>query len=549
MASVRRVETLCKVAAQTMSIAFLLSWGGLAFAGERGGAPPGSAEGSAPIPGALMFETKALSLTRQDAAYLALLNSRDVKIERLNPEILGTEIRRESATFHPTFSLESSTSQSKSGGGSLLGGAATPEGETVNWSSGLKAKLISGAVASLDFTNSKTDTNNGFLTLNPQYSSNLVFNLTQPLLKDFGPRINRTRIKLAENNLSISRYQLQTKVASVLVDVETTYWELVMGFKDQEIRRRSLELTQRLADKTRDLVREGMLPETALLQADASVIQREGDLQVATGVLKDTLGRLQDILNLDPRTDVQIVPVDQPTLEVPEVDPGQAVRDALTRRPELPQAKLELKNRNLSLDLAKNQTLPQLNLFFSYGVSGLAGTSTNASRVPILQSFLAFVGSPPAQQVGGYGTSLDNLISGDFPTWKVGVNLSVPLGNVAAESQLRKASLEVQKASLTLKDVEQKITLEVERGGRQIQTLRKAIDGSGALREQTKRRLEMLQEQFELGLASMSAVLEAEKDLATAEREEWRTIVEYNKALVLFDRATGATLEKYRVEF
>ena len=543
MVTRRDVETWFRVAVCGIWVA-ALSWGGPALAGEGANAPPPSVEGVTPISGDLTFETKALPLTRQDAAYLALLNSRDVKIERLGLEILETEIRKERAVFHPTFSLESSTSQSKASGGSLLAGSQTVEGDSVNWSSGLKAKLITGAVASLDFTNSRVDNNSVFLTINPQYTSNLALTLTQPLLKDFGPQINRTRIKLAENNVTISRYQLQSKVANVLADVETTYWELVLEFKDQDIRRRSLELTQRLAERTRDLVREGFLPETATLQAEASVVQRESELQAATGALRDTLSRLQDILNLDPKADVQIVPVDQPTLEVPKVDPEQAVKDALARRPELPQAKLELKNRNLSLDLAKNQTLPQLNLFFSYGLSGLAGPTRTISPIPFVQNIFA----PSPTIVGGYGTALENLFSGDTPAWKVGLNLTVPLGNVAAESQLRKANLEVEKASRTIKDVEGRIAVEVERLTRQLQTLRKAIDAGRAVREQTGRRLEMTQEQFELGLAPMSAVLEAQRDLAGVEREEWRAIVDYNKALVLFDKATGATLEKYRVE-
>jgi HAE1 family hydrophobic/amphiphilic exporter-1 len=523
--------------------------GGRALAAE--GTSPVPPPGADPVPlsASMSFETKALLLTRQDAAYLALLNSRDVRIERLVPDIQATESRRERAAFHPIFSMESSTSRSQTAAGTILAGSSTPEVDTVNWSSGLRARLISGAVASLDFTNSRINSNSAFLTLNPQYSSNLILTLTQPLLKDFGPSINKIRIKLADNSAAISRYQLRTKIASVLADVENTYWELVLGLKDQGIRRKSLELTRRLAEKTRDLVREGFLPETATLQADASVAQRESDLELAANTVRDTLGRLQDILNLDPKTDVQIVPVDQPTLDAPKVDAEQAVKEALTRRPELPQAKLDLKNRGLNLEFAKNQVLPQLNLFFSYGLGGLAGDATTFNSNPFVQSVIAQQSIPPSSLVGGYGTSLENLFSGNFPSWRVGLSLSVPLGNEAAQSQLRKATLEAEKAALTVKDVERKIVVEVERLARQLQSLRKAINAVQAVREQTSRRLEMTQEQFNLGLAPMSAVLEAERDLATAEREEWRTIVDYNKVLVLFDKATGETLEKYRVEF
>jgi outer membrane protein len=541
-------RTRRRVMAQGLWVCVVLA-SGRALAADGVNPVPPPETGPVPLSASMSFETKALLLTRQDAAYLALLNSRDVRIERLAPDIQDTEGRRERAAFHPIFSMESSTSRSQTAAGTILAGSTSPEIDTVNWSSGLRAKLISGAVASLDFTNSRVNSNSAFLTLNPQYSSNLVLTLTQPLLKDFGPSVNKIRIKLADNSAVISRYQLRTKIATVLADVESTYWELVLGLKDQDVRRKSLELTRRLAEKTRDLVREGFLPETATLQADTSIAQRESDLQLASNTARDALGRLQDILNLDPKADVQIVPVDQPTLDAPKVDAEQAVKNALARRPELPQAKLDLRNRGLNLEFAKNQVLPQLNLFFSYGLGGLAGDATSFNSNPFVQSVFAQQAIPPSSLVGGYGTSLENLFSGSYPSWRVGLNLSVPIGNEAAQSQLRKATLEAERAALIVKDVERKIVVEVERLARQLQSLRTAINGVQAVRAQTGRRLEMTQEQFNLGLAPMSAVLEAERDLATAEREEWRTIVDYNKVLAMFDRATGETLEKYRVEF
>jgi len=69
-----------------------------------------------------------------------------------------------------------------------------------------------------------------------------------------------------------------------------------------------------------------------------------------------------------------------------------------------------------------------------------------------------------------------------------------------------------------------------------------------AFREQALKRVEMTRDQFELGLASLSAVVEAQRDLITAEQEEWKAVVDYNKILVQFDRATGSMLDKYRVD-
>src|SRR5215470_8755053 len=79
--------------------------GDLSVAAEGTSIAPAPAPSGAPIPSVLTFETRVLPLTRQDAAYLALLNSRDVKIERLGSDILKTAIRTERGVFDPTFSM------------------------------------------------------------------------------------------------------------------------------------------------------------------------------------------------------------------------------------------------------------------------------------------------------------------------------------------------------------------------------------------------------------------------------------------------------------
>ena len=330
-----------------------------------GAVPPAAAQGLVAAQG------EALRFTRDDVAYLALLNSRDLKVERFNTRIVEQEVPSERSTFHPVVSLESSEAQSKNLAGSALSGASTIENETTSWSSGVRARLISGATASLEFTNSRLESNSQFLTINPQYQSSLVLGLTQPLLKGFGPSVNSWRIKVAENNVGISRHQLQVRVASILADVENTYWDLTMAFRNVEIRERSLELTRLLAKRTEELVSEGILPETALLQAKTSVLQREGDLLVSQNTRRDMARRLQDLLNFAPGGDPLIVPLDRPTTEPKSVDVAQAVKDALAQRPELPQARLDLKNRDVLLGVARNQLLPQLNLFGTYGWSGV----------------------------------------------------------------------------------------------------------------------------------------------------------------------------------
>jgi len=489
---------------------------------------------------------EVLFLTLQDAAHLALSNNPEIKTERLTPLIREEEIRGERAAFHPVFTAEGSTERTEIQTSSQLAGSTTLETENIDFNSGIRTRFTTGTVASLEFLNRRTESNSSFQLLSPVYTPSLVFTLTQPLLKNFGLGVNQTRIKIAENNLRGSRHQLQLTVANILTDVENAYWELVMTLRELELRRRALELTQRLAQSTRERVAEGRLPEIALLQARTTVLEKEGDVIRAESVMKDAMKRLKDLLSLDPDANRVMVPLDQPTSDVKQIDVNQALRGALLKRPELQQAKLDRQNKNLAYHFARNHVLPQLDIFGSVGLSGLAGTPALPGQQ--VQTILGPT-TVPSSSEGGYGTGLKNLFSGSYPTWKIGITLTIPIGNVQARSEFRKAGLDLEKAERTIAIVERRIALEVETLAYQFPSALKLIEVAKALREQVQRQLEMAQEQFQLGLVPMTAVIEAQRELTSAERGELKAIIDYNRLLALFDKTTGAILEKFRVEF
>jgi outer membrane protein TolC len=123
------------------------------------------------------------------------------------------------------------------------------------------------------------------------------------------------------------------------------------------------------------------------------------------------------------------------------------------------------------------------------------------------------------------------------------------LGNQAARSEAAKSRLEVEKSRLFLQALEQKITLEVESVARGIGTSVRAVEGARALRNLAQRRLTMAQEGLELGVASVTDVIEAQKDLHLVERDELRASIDYQKALVVWEKSTGRVLERFHIEF
>lgn len=121
-------------------------------------------------------------------------------------------------------------------------------------------------------------------------------------------------------------------------------------------------------------------------------------------------------------------------------------------------------------------------------------------------------------------------------------------GPIYPDPSPAKARLEVEKTVLALQALERRIALEVEKVAREIKTAFKAVEGARGLRELAERKLQMAQEGFEVGVSPVTAVLEAQRDLALTQRNELKAVIGYNKLLTLLDKATGSALEKFYME-
>jgi len=493
-------------------------------------------------------------LSLYQGVLLALQNNLDVRLERLTPLIGQEEVRKEAGVFFsPRVSVDAGGDRSLRPTGTVLAGAQILETQNVDLNTGVSMRSNTGGVVSLDFRNKRFESNSAFQTFDPQYTAELALTLTHPLLKNFGIGVNSTRLKIAQNSAEMSKHQLKSVVISLISDVQQTYWDLVMARSDLTARRQSIEVTQYLQKRAEEMVAGKRLPAIAILQAKSAVLEREIDLVAAENAFEDAQERLKSLLNLRTVVDpprLVIVPTDPPTFQLRTVAVEDGLKSALANRPELLQAKLEQENRALGVNAAKNQMLPEVNFVGSVGLSGLSGSpsdfpfsSVTIGGVPIETSLAdnrnAFE--------GGYGEALSKLFSGSFVSYKVGLSVQIPLGNQSARSEVARARLEAEKARGLVQSVEQKIALEVDRVARAVNGSAKAIEGVKGLRELAERKLQMAQDGLNLGVSSVTDVLEAEKNLTLAKRDELKVLIDYQKRLILWERVTSATLEHFQI--
>ena len=517
-------------------------------------------------------------LSVKEAITLALENNMDVMVDKFNPRIKGEDITNEKAKFDPTYYLKVTTDVSLKPSGSSLAGADVVVNKNLSWDTGFKGKILSGATYSLDFTNKRTRTNSSFSSLNPQYVTEIKLNVTQPLLKNFGIDVNSTDIKIAKNNKDISLNQFKDTVMTTISDVENTYWDLVFSIEDYKVNQLSLKRAEDFLERTKKQVEVGTLAPIDITEAEAEVAKREEGIIIAEANIKNAEDKIKRLINIkgdDNVWETQIIPTDQPVFAAEDFNLEECIKTAFTRRPDYLQALADLENKEIALKFAKNQLLPSLDFIGSLGYNGLSGKKqpsafgNSSEKTFVLEpkgkpkiikgekvyekfSLTEIEPEPFDRRANPLGESYEMALQGirsrDNFSWLIGLQLEIPLGNRAAKSNFTKKTLDSEKAVTGLSSLRQKITVEMRNKVRDVRTNLERIKATRKARELAVKKLEAEEKKYEVGMSTNHQVLEFQEDLAAAEANELKAVIDYNKSLISVEKSKGTILEKNEIK-
>ena len=470
-------------------------------------------------------EDRGLSLTLQDCIKRALQNNLEIRMEEFTPKISEAEIIQEKSKFDPVALLAVSQSKSLIESTTFLQGIFGKEDKFflqkgINLNFSLAARLITGGKSELSFSNGSSETNSIFQFVNPAYRTDLTFSITQPLLRNFGIDLNRSKIKIASNNRLLSLDQFRDRASRVVCGVEESYWGLILSKKLFEVKKKSLQLAENLLERNKALVEIGRLPQVEILQAQVGVATREEEVIIAESKVKDVEDILKELLSL-PLKGQGIIPAEQPTFEPVQADLEKSLETAFQNRPDYHEATVNMDNLEILTRVAKNQMLPGVDIKASYGLNGIDGKNAK---------------------------TWGKLDDADTYAWAVGLNIEVPLGNRWAKNEFSKRKLEKNKATLLLEGLKQRIEVEVREASREVNTCLKRIEATRQAKLLAEQRLKAEEERLQLGLTTTVEVLRFQEGLAQAEAREITAIIDYHRAWVNLSKATGTALEKNKVE-
>ncbi|MBM3890559.1 MAG: TolC family protein, partial [Verrucomicrobia bacterium] len=391
------------------------------------------------LPGSVNPNLAKRYMTITDCVQAALTQNLNISIERLTPMISAADVLTAEGIFDVNWvtSLKEEETD-RPGGFQFLQGNVIQQDplstRTYTFEEGLGGLTPLGTKWNVGFEGNRLQSTSFDSSAGPQWQTFFGFQVTQPLAKGFGWDVNTTQIRLARKTQDISYQQFVQRVMDVVSTVKQAYYDMIYSIENVKVKEQSLDLAKRFLEESRKRMEVGTMARLDIVQAEAEVAQREGDLIDAQRALEVLQTNFKQLIssNVLPLRQVMIVPVDRASVVPTPIDPLGSMRLGLENRPEYLQRKLELERNHIQLKYYKNQLLPQVDLAASYGYGSLrqGGSSQDFSQ---------------------FEKNWEDIGDGKFPSWSAGLTITVPLGNTTARGTYRHWKLAVEQALLGLK--------------------------------------------------------------------------------------------------
>ncbi len=448
----------------------------------------------------------AVNLTLKEAIRIVFERNLDLKVELYNPAMAEADIRRSLGIYDPLAFLGASYNRSNATN-TLTFSPQEIDEAFVN--AGISQLLPTGTLVEVTADSGRIDNSARF------YTNAVNLAVSQPLWRNSGREVTELEINVSRLGKEESLERFRTRLSDTVAQLRNDYFGLYNLREVLAVRKSSLALANTILEETKGRVRAGVLPAMEILNAEFVASTREKEVIDAERAVRDQMDVLRVTLQLDPG--VEIVLADGPYRESYPVSPDAALALALQNRPELAAQRSAIRITDLQQRVARNQTLPDLLLTANLGAGG------DDRR---------------------FMRGLEKTASAEDPSWGVGLQISYPLGNRAAENSYIRSRLAMEQAQTQLQNLEAGISRDVKAAARLVESSYKQIEVTSRGRAYAEERLRAFEKRHAVGLATTKDVFDVEEDLVTAKGAQIQALVDYNNAITRLWRATGEILER-----
>jgi outer membrane protein len=546
-----------------------------------------------------------LELSVQDAVELALENSMDIVVARYNPwfadtDILATEagalpqgIQGEDViystanipflTLDPTITTSLGFADvstpvnnpfiSGTGTTSLTGLISHQSQYNTQYSQG----FTTGTTVTAAWDNTRSSSSSPENFFNPSVQSSLTVTFQQQLLNGFGLFQNRRNITIAKNNRKLADYAFEQQAITTVTNTIIAYWELVYARENVKVEEQAVTVSTKFYGDNKKQLEIGTMAPLDVTTAESELATDRQNLIVAQTTQLQDEQVLKNAISRDPLSptlaNVEIIPTDQPN--PPEAVEAatfeDAVKEAFTKRPDLLEQDMNVKNAAINTRATQYALLPTATLTAQYSSTGLAGNSPiitgttttagaalvgangqpvtvldmNGVPVEVFEPSTAEVANGTSHQ--GFGTAQSQIFHNQFPNYLAYLNLQIPIRNRAAQATNQRAILTQRQIQAQMQQLRNAALLDVRETYIALVQDRAQVQAASKARELEQQTFDAEQKKYQLGASTVYQVILKQRDLISAQGTELRALANLQEAKANYERAVGRTLEVNRV--
>lgn len=466
--------------------------------------------------------------------YLALKYSNQIRIAAEDPLIRETAIAEADSNFDWTKYVNSSwedTSQPTSN--SLVAGANVDrfEDHIFQAAAGIRRNTRTGGQLDISQRFGYQDNNSEFFIPGDQATGQLTLSYSQPLLRGRGLAYNNSLVLLAQIDSEVAMDEFRATLQDHLLEVARAYWLL---YQERAVLAQQVKLflkTEQVVDVLRQ--RQGIdAQRTQYVLASSALATRRSDLIRSRTSVINAETRLRGLINapeLSNSDQVELVPSEFPTLNFMEVSLRNEIQVSLQNRPEVHAAIKQVRAGATRLGIAQHELLPALNLVTQAFANGLQGDSD-------------------------FGRAFTDQFTEGAPSYSVGLNYELPVGNRLAKARLRRRQIELRQLERQYAQALEAIQVEVDIAVREMVTSyaevkarRVALKAAEAEAATIEARWRNLIDGSGNSSLNLESLLDAQERVTLAEGEYVTSLLTLNLASINLRKANGTLLQSENV--
>lgn len=474
-------------------------------------------------------------LSLGDAKRYALDNATSVRTAEASYRAASGSRRKEAGYFDPSLFFTFNHLNIQAPTASFFAGANVLSSKQDSLNGGLVWNLPTGTTVVLSLNTVRLETNSAFASLNPQYTAFGMIAFRQPLMGGLWVSSMKNLTK-ADYDLDAAKARYDQEVLATETQVEQTYWDLYAAERDYAVQKLIRDRAEAFLTETQTRAKTGLIGPNQVANARTFLAEQEILLLESEERLDRLSDQLASLIGKRPEDgSARFLAADDPPSEFSVGEVNEMIALAEERNLGIQAVKAEVEGRRALSNAAFWQALPQVDLIGSFGGNGLTGTPQD----------VVFNGTtlPRSTRSGSLGNAINSAAKREFPTWNIGVNVSIPIGLRSGLAERDRLEAEVAIADQRRIQAERLLEELVRASYRDLvngtRRLKAAREGVAAAQEQV--RIGLIE--FQNGRTTAFELVRLGADFAAAQQRYTQALVRSAKAAANLRQLTSGAYD------